>query len=702
MTRTVWRAVRQPGSIADEDLIDVRPLTDAINRLASKAVLIFQDPNGDKQGDYPRGQRVELEYSKDTGQTWTQRASGWVQDTVRNTEGGVDRVTVNLVGYDHFLTTEKVYREYISTSLNDIVQDLIENFTPVTYDASLVNLEQGTKTITRDFQGESVRAALSEITSQSADEDFGVNDDFKFFLEKRETTRAGSDITDGDWFAYDLPEQGRASVNRVELFYGQAGSRARVIVEDRAQQRELKDRLGAASNVVISKSVTYPEIGNEDAAEAKAREILERREPVLKGTIRTFDREDMEPGEVFRLQIGEKNLDKDFRIAQVDYFWQRGETIVTAAEDVADVEDLLVSLADTVHRVSSRDADPDATFTQFLDLRDGVEINTRAGFTDTSTASDGFLAGFTQSFAGFGSEDIVVFVLDTTRVASVRLFQHADDVMIAGFGATELPAGFVDGARAGFARGTVQDQAITKAVATTPFLNAVRDAWQGENPPEVTQVALGTDGTDPVSTDTDLGAEVVVQATLREDEFAATVIRWADQIIPDGDLTSQTIQEFGIKDANGALWIRGTFEAFTPTRQDLILVSTEEEIQDDPDRLGVITTVGQQRIVDTLLGGTGHEATIMVFGTGTADPDEGDTALGNQVASKAVSFQDRSRGVSDVDARLATGDANGNDLSELGEKNASGELLSRVVYEALSKTSDFALDANHRFVVINA
>jgi hypothetical protein len=92
----------------------------------------------------------------------------------------------------------------------------------------------------------------------------------------------------------------------------------------------------------------------------------------------------------------------------------------------------------------------------------------------------------------------------------------------------------------------------------------------------------------------------------------------------------------------------------------------------------------------------------MVYGTGTTDEDVTDTALETEVFSDAIdSFTDKSVGIEDVKHRIESGEANGNDITELGQENASGDLLSRIVFSAISKTNQITLNTTHTFRAVN-
>lgn len=661
MTAVQWRAKRQPDGTVDTDMFDVA-IVDSVNRFARSATPLFDDPTGDKKSSYPRGQRVELEYSTDDGATWTRRWAGFVQNRVDQATGG--RFKAECVGYDFFLRRERVNKSYNDT-ISNIVQDLIQNFTAVDYNATKVTVTND-KTIDIRFEGKRVDQALDYLASASADESFGVDNDFDFFFEQQDQTSAPTGVVDGEWIDYDLPERGEKSLNRVTVYYGSGGSESFVTVEDREAQKDLKTKLGATSNAVISEEVTYPEIGNEDAAREKAQEILSGRSTVLSGEVTTFDRFEVDPNETFRLQISEKGIDTDFAVAQIEYRWQRDETKITITENKGNVAERLVDLAGDVRRVSMRDADTSATGTRFLNFQSGAEVSIAATFRTDRPAAGTFVAGAGQSNLGANRD-----------VLGQRLAARDEST-------------------------TIETKKLTKAA-----LNMFRDVWQGEAATDLTHLAVGTDGNGATRSDETLGSEADRRTLERfgAGSSAQTIKLDSVRFPAGGALSGSDLAEAGVFDAasGGTLFARLTFDAVTHGSDTIHAVDLTLTVDDDPDEQGVITATGQERLRDLWIGETGHEPSAMVYGTGTTAPAESDTSLGNKVHEDTIdSTADRSTGITDVVERIGSGEANGNDLAELGEENGANELLSRIVFEALAKTNDFALETDHRFIASNA
>lgn len=666
MTQVEWRAVRQGSGTVDTSLYDLRPLGDAYKQFASAAVATFRDPDGTKNSDYPQGQRVELQYSTDGGSNWTTRFAGTALETTRNTRDAVPQLDVDIVGYDHLLKRRRVYKTYSSTTISSILNDVITQFTSVTWNASNVNV-QNDKTITREFLGTKVDEIIRYLSSESANEEFGVNDSLEFFFRQQDVSRA-PELTDADIIDHDLPNNGKETINRFKLFYGPSGSRSAVVVEDREAQQRLKDKLSSPRRVVLSDSDTLPEITNEDRAKAIANQRLGERSQLLTGTVTTFQRFDTEPGDVFKLTRSEAGIEaEDFRVAQVNYYWQRGQTELTIAEQRGNIDDLLVGLSDSVTNDRSRDADPTATATRFLVFTSGVDISTTVTVRQLTRRTDSFTAGLGGS-------------------ASQSSFAPADDV---GFNYDN------------FATASEESTVLTRA-----FLNACRDVWQGESAPDISHFGIGTDDAKPTRADNSLQSQVLrTSQMVFKAGSSSTKFKFDGYVDNDPAAIGQTLAEamfFNAASGNDG-YIRTTFADLSHDGENETSVRIECTISNDADQQGVVTDKGQERLRDLLIGETGHEPSDMVYGTGTTAAATGDTSLGSQVHEDTInSTADRKTGITDVVERMGSGEVNGNDLSELGEENSSDELLTRIVFEALSKTSSIVLETNHRFRASNA
>jgi len=651
-----WRAQLIGSSQIEPNLNDLE-VTDSINRFAKAATLTVEDTDGTAASRYPRGERVELEYSTDNGSNWNRWIAVTPQDLREKSARG-DILEVECVGYDFFLRREDVYDTFTSgTAFSTVLQDVIENFTPVTWNAANVTLVND-DTLSSDLEFKSAKPdqIIDEISIASGNEEYGVNDDFEFFFRPRETENAPSDILDGDWFDYEFPTEGKRSVNKVRLFYNEGSNRKSVVVEDRAAQRDLKNRLNSAQNVVLGTSATYPYITTEENAQRKANQILTNRSVIQTGEVTSFGRYGISPGDVFRLQIPDKEIDSDFRAAEITHRWRADEVDLTVAEQTDGTSDeLLASLSDDVSRVDARDADPDGDTTQFLELTDGITVDASATVTRTALTGGRFTPGLTRDQPGLSRDEL------------------------------------------GFESGGTTNPEIQSIVITREGLNRFRDAWQGESPDTINELAFGTGTNSATIGDSALETQIATTSGTAS-ASGSFEIALTGTLSSGGAAGGSNLTEFGFFDSSGTLLVRATFDPSLHSSNVEHSVSCTLTIDDDPQNLGVITETGQTEVRNQWVDGAGDIPTTTAYGTGTADAAETDTALGNKIIEKTVSTTDGTTGTSNVVTRLTTADANGNDISELGEENSVDDLLSRIVIEPISKTSAFEIETNHLFV----
>ena len=108
----------------------------------------------------------------------------------------------------------------------------------------------------------------------------------------------------------------------------------------------------------------------------------------------------------------------------------------------------------------------------------------------------------------------------------------------------------------------------------------------------------------------------------------------------------------------------------------------------------MIVNAGLNLIRSFLIGDAPDIPSHMAVGTGTASEDATDTVLGTETIRKAhVAKIQTAVGTTKYTMSLLSTDANGNSLAEVGIFNASssGDMLSRQVHAAFSKTASFSV-----------
>lgn len=654
---------RNPAdSTTDSELYDLY-LKEAFGQYSDSATCYFRNIGGNKMDEYPRGTRVEIEISEDGGSNWEREWAGAVQDTAPNKMNGVPTAEVSLVGYDHFLRRREVYKTYTSQTVSSILEDLITQFTAVNWVPGNVSV-QNDNTITQEFKGETVDSCIDLLASESANEEYGVNDDFEFFFRQQSISSAPQ-LTEADVVDYDLPEKGKEAINQYTLYYGSSGSESSVTVEDRAAQLELKDKLDSPRRVVLADSDTKTEV----SSEAEARRIAEKRmddnSALQTGTIQTFGRFGTNPGDIFPFSHSEAGFEgQQFRVAQKEFEYLKDKVTLKVAENVGDGnEDLLVSLVDQMNNVRARGADPSATGTRFLEFPTGIQLETGGDLLVEVQGEGSFVLG--QSQLGEGSDD-----------------------------------------RLGGSGTRRDDLGNLRGVVTTAGIRQFRDTWQGEAATDVTHIGLGHSSSGISESDNSL-TNPVDRASLDtlgvsgSDSILLDKTLQGDDPIFDGD----AIEEIGFFDSSsgGNMYAGFWFDPVSLDSGENLIISATITLSTHPDHFGVATDTGKERARDLWIGETGHEPTDMVYGTGTTTASDSDTSLGNKVHEDTLDSQtDKSPGEQHILERIAAGEANGNNIAEVGMENSSDELLSRLVFEPYSKTSDAALETTLQWVFANA
>lgn len=108
----------------------------------------------------------------------------------------------------------------------------------------------------------------------------------------------------------------------------------------------------------------------------------------------------------------------------------------------------------------------------------------------------------------------------------------------------------------------------------------------------------------------------------------------------------------------------------------------------------MIMNDGLDLVRDFLHGDSVNAPSHMAVGVGTATEKATDTTLGSEVLRKTFSGTTKGTvGKETYEMTILTTEANGNDLSEVGIFNAAsaGDMLNRIVFTPISKTSAFEL-----------
>ena len=287
---------------------------------------------------YYYGCPVHILWYDSTAGWWKTHFKGFMSN--RDSQGTGTGVVIECYSYDQWLKARTVDINFThrNHTLKEILQQLIEKYTPVKYLDANVDLASNRATLQPTFQGETVDEAISSNLEKSGDEEYGVNDDMEFFTRQRATAHDGTydapvSFTD-NWYDYSFERQGNVHKNRVEVYYGSDLDNM-VAADDRTAQTEMQTELGSEQPVVITMKVSRKDLKNATDAQSYADWLLETYETYWGGTVTSYECEDCDPGMITEVTIAEMDELSGgvaFKIMMIEYFMSKDETILHLQE----------------------------------------------------------------------------------------------------------------------------------------------------------------------------------------------------------------------------------------------------------------------------------------------------------------------------------------------------------------------------------
>jgi hypothetical protein len=324
--------------------------TKSLNRFESEATVIVDDPNGDlKATTFERGTAVDIVSDPDGSADI--RFNGWVADTDEKNY----RLTLTLKQWDWFLSRTIDQVIYRNNTVSNILNNLITEWTPIAWNSSKVDVVNDV-TVTREWRGETVAAAIQELSEYSAGEDFGVDLDDEFYFRDSTTQSAARDFTQDEYIDAQFKENHRRNVNHVVAYYGEQPNTNSVVVEDSTDQSDFGSNLGAPRDAVTSISRRYPQIQSESRAQDKAQQLLDSNTDLKVIPIETWENGYvLDPGEETRVVIPEHNVDDQFIISEVTYSYKDTTAEMKCIENTEGVLDVVQETRDETTRVDHKD-----------------------------------------------------------------------------------------------------------------------------------------------------------------------------------------------------------------------------------------------------------------------------------------------------------------------------------------------------------
>lgn len=389
----VWRLFDPRTGEPIAELLDCW-VQDAFSRFARTAEVAVYDPDSAIETAYPLDTPVELWVSEE-GAPFELRFGGFISKVSTD----ADTTTWKLLAHDFWLRRRTVFKAYAEQTISQILEDLVTTLTPLAWDPTLVTVTHD-KTLSLTWKGDALDATLAELSAASDGEEFGADDQMQFFFRPRRSSRSPRDFIEGEYLDAEFEDDAQAEVNKVTIYWGQSGATGAVSVQDRASQLRLQQQFEAPRPVVVEVVKTYPEISSEAEARQKAATILADRQVIRTGTVTTWGGTRIRPGDVCAVRVPEQQIDGTYRIAQVEYDWDSGETTVKLAENSEGVVDVLAQLSDEVSRIDARAADGDAPLLEIVDLTEEIVVDVELTVWAWMTPGDMFAFGITRGGLG--------------------------------------------------------------------------------------------------------------------------------------------------------------------------------------------------------------------------------------------------------------------------------------------------------------
>jgi hypothetical protein len=152
--------------------------------------------------------------------------------------------------------------------------------------------------------------------------------------------------------------------------------------------------------------------------------------------------------------------------------------------------------------------------------------------------------------------------------------------------------------------------------------NLIRDGWGGDGNLNITDIAIGTDGSNLSRSNSSLGNEVA-RGSVSETFPDSTSVEYSA-----GFITNRSIQEIGLFDSNNTLIARSVFDSPISSNGTATVSLT---VDDSNTPRGVVTSAGQTAIRDIIADNNPKLPTQFAFGSGTSEPAVSDASLENQI-----------------------------------------------------------------------
>lgn len=573
-----WRVEKDNTTLVD-DVYDLE-IVETENPFGSYGIAYIDDFEGNKIEDFPIGTRLDFEVKPDGSGSYQDRLTTFVIERREVERRGADSLEVEAYDVNHLLRRGTVRTDVSGQLISEALQEIIETFTPVTWNASKVTLTDDTQ-VTTNYRTERTENVIQSLLLKSGNERFGVDSALEFFAEPRETSEAPRSIDNSQWLDYDLPDDASDKINQVEVFYDD-GAKV-VIVDDSKDKKDLQDSLGTSKPVAFVEQIMRDKITNQDAAIDAGNQRLNQLQEVEPYEISTYGMSTVSPGDIVPVRIVPAGIDSDFQVAATHQRWGKDTNTLTLTDNTGHDSDFNVRVSDTLKRVEMRiiGDEGDVTETRVIETDVGVLIDRAADLDGNSVRQirctnnllnllrDNYGEGNTINVAELkvGTDDTTPTRLDDSlgnavetvavsqslpssdQVQYTATFTTSEDIKEVGLftsGGTLLVRGVwgtaqsADGAGEGDITLTLtvnnNDTTVEDSVATNGLQTLTRNIIADNSPSNPQNYLVGDDGTAPAESDTALGNQLDSNEIGNEIiQQANTTDEWTDVAQPADD-----------------------------------------------------------------------------------------------------------------------------------------------------------------------
>jgi hypothetical protein len=331
-----WRVLRGSAEAEQDYMVDVY-VKDSMCQYPSEANITVSNIDGLQTSNWATGDRAY--FLKYDGTEWYVRWWGTCVDKGDKMTTGPN-TKISFLGFDQWLRKQTVSIDFTkkTQTIKEMLQILIETYTPLVYDDSLISLSSNPSS-SPTFQGLTIEQIFLQILQKSANEEFWIDKNMKLNVRQRVTSYGGGldapdTFTNDNVRDYEIERISGEELNRVSVYFGSALDDV-AAANDTTRQTAIKTNSGASRGVVIDAELTRTDITDATTAGEAANVYLNSRKTYLYGRITSHDAFKCYPGYLTRLTLTELSdfaTAVDIKILFIEFDLNTDSTKITFIE----------------------------------------------------------------------------------------------------------------------------------------------------------------------------------------------------------------------------------------------------------------------------------------------------------------------------------------------------------------------------------